>query len=86
MRASPSTDRPLPGRTPVSIARALVIAAAVAMTSAAPDLLGSPFGVNAHIPPPEVLDAIAASGARWVRIDVLWSAVEPAPGSFHWDT
>jgi len=63
-----------------------VIAAAVAMTSAAPDLLGSPFGVNAHIPPPEVLDAIAASGARWVRIDVLWSAVEPAPGSFHWDT
>jgi len=42
------------------------------------------YGVNAHVPPPQVLDEIAESGARWVRIDFIWSWVEPQPDRFEW--
>lgn len=30
------------------------------------------------------LAAMAHAGDRWVRIDVAWSAVEPAPGTYSW--
>ncbi len=86
MNAPHSAARPCCGRTPASLARAFALAAAVAALSAAPPAYAAPYGVNAHIPTPEVLDAIKASGANWVRIDFLWSLVEPARGSFQWGT
>jgi polysaccharide biosynthesis protein PslG len=64
-----------------ALALALVLAAAAART-----LCASPYGVNAHIPSPELLDAVAASGARWVRVDFSWALVEPERGSFAWET
>ena len=30
------------------------------------------------------LDVAAASGARWIRLDIDWSYVEPEPGRFRW--
>jgi hypothetical protein len=59
---------------------ASVLAAALAVAPAA----ASPYGVNAHVPSPELLDRVAASGVRWVRVDVLWSWVEPEPDRFEW--
>lgn len=44
-----------------------------------------PYGVNAHVPSPELLDVIAASGAEWVRIDFIWAWVEPEPDRFTWE-
>jgi hypothetical protein len=32
------------------------------------------------------LDAIRASGARWVRVDVDWSGAEPSPGRYDFST
>ena len=58
------------------------VALATALAAAAGE--ASLYGVNAHVPSPAVLDEIAASGARWVRIDVAWSSVEPAPDRFDW--
>ena len=44
-----------------------------------------PYGVNAHVPSPELLDVVAASGAEWVRIDFIWAWIEPEPDRFNWD-
>lgn len=30
------------------------------------------------------LDTMAAAGATWIRLDVPWPSVEPAPGSWNW--
>src|SRR5213078_1960174 len=30
------------------------------------------------------LDAIAATGAKWVRFDFDWASAEPSPGQFNW--
>lgn len=44
----------------------------------------SPFGINAHVPPNEVLDALAEAGIGWVRIDFLWPSVQPEPAAWEW--
>ncbi|MFH1176911.1 MAG: cellulase family glycosylhydrolase [Acidobacteriota bacterium] len=44
----------------------------------------TPYGINAHVPAPEILDLIAGAGIEWVRIDFIWSWVEPAPDRFNW--
>jgi len=44
----------------------------------------SGFGVNAHIPSGSVADRIEAGGIEWVRIDFLWSLVEPEPDVYDW--
>ena len=44
-----------------------------------------PYGVNVHVPSPELLDVVAASGAGWVRIDFIWAWVEPEPDRFSWE-
>ncbi len=46
--------------------------------------LATPFGVNAHIPGPAVLDEISAAGIEWVRMDFRWDLLEPRRGRFDW--
>jgi hypothetical protein len=41
-------------------------------------------GLNIHLPPDDVLDAAAASGVTWVRIDNNWNTVEQAQGRYSW--
>jgi hypothetical protein len=33
-----------------------------------------------------ILNGIAASGARWVRLGADWAAIEPTRGRYHWDS
>lgn len=70
-------------RTPRGRGAVLAGLAAAAALSAGP-APASPYGVNAHVPSPAVLDAIAAGGIRWVRVDFLWSWVEPEQDRFDW--
>jgi hypothetical protein len=42
------------------------------------------FGVNAHVPSNAITDRIADAGIEWVRIDVLWSVIEPARDVYDW--
>lgn len=48
----------------------------------------SPFGINLHAPEGEhlrfLLDQVAAAGIGWVRVDLVWAAVEPEPGVEQW--
>lgn len=65
-----------------------VVVAALAMAGLlAPAGLGdaSPFGINAHIPPQVVVDEVAAAGIGWVRIDFMWSLVEPERDRYDWE-
>lgn len=52
------------------------------------DAAGSPFGLNIHAPVGEslgfLLDRTAGVGVGWVRIDLVWAAVEPEPGLERW--
>ncbi len=57
---------------------------AVLLLSGAASAAASPFGINAHVPPDEVLDAMAEAGIGWVRIDFLWPLVQPEPGAWEW--
>jgi hypothetical protein len=58
---------------------------AAALLAAPGRIEALPYGVNAHVPSPELLDVVAASGAEWVRIDFIWAWVEPEPDRFHWE-
>ncbi len=56
-----------------------------ALLAAASQGIASPFGVNAHIPPQLVVDEVAAAGIGWVRIDFMWSLVEPERDVYRWE-
>lgn len=43
------------------------------------------WGINAHLPDDQTLDAIVDAGITWVRYAVDWSAIEPVEGSRFWD-
>src|SRR5919202_3901706 len=62
----------------------LLLSAARAATAAA----SSPYGVNVHAPQgaelASQLDQVKAAGLGWVRIDFIWSAVEPRKGRYDW--
>jgi hypothetical protein len=60
-------------------------AAAVALALAAP-ARALPYGVNAHVPDEQVLDALRAAGVEWVRVDFIWAWVEPEQDGFDWQT
>ena len=42
------------------------------------------FGINGHIPSDAAADRIEAAGIEWVRIDFLWSVVEPERDLYDW--
>lgn len=66
---------------------ALVFALALAPRPAAA-VEASPYGVNIHTPQGEemvfLLDRLQEAGVGWVRIDFLWSWVQPEPGVWDW--
>lgn len=68
----------------VRISRAFLVA--VILLALFPSITWSTgFGVNAHIPSNQVADRIQTAGIEWVRIDVLWSFVEPERDVYDWD-
>lgn len=48
----------------------------------------SPYGINIHAPQGDelnaLLDRVQAAGIGWVRIDFIWSWVEPARDQYDW--
>jgi polysaccharide biosynthesis protein PslG len=70
-------------RAPALAAAALLATLALPRAAAA-----SPYGVDIHAPQGAqlgfVLDEVRGAGIGWVRIDVVWSDVETAPGVFDW--
>ncbi len=66
----------------------VAVALAVGLGAAARALPPSPFGINAHTPQGEalapLLDAIAAAGIGWLRIDVSWRDIEAERGIDDW--
>ncbi len=65
-------------RPPLRLLAAVLAAAAVSSAAA------SPFGINGHTPNDAVADRIAEAGIGWVRIDFLWSVVEPERDIYEW--
>ncbi|MEU4237568.1 carbohydrate binding domain-containing protein [Actinoplanes sp. NPDC026619] len=39
----------------------------------------SPFGINTHLQPPEMVALLTALGTTWVRTDLTWTEIEPPP-------
>ena len=64
--------------------RSWVVKVVLAVAAATSGAEAGTFGVNGHIPGPEVADRIAETGATWVRIDMIWALVEPEPDRFDW--
>lgn len=69
-------------RSPGLLAAALTAAMSLAapLAHAAP----RPLGVNVHQSTDIGLDATRDAGLGWVRIDLNWLDVEPAPGAYDW--
>lgn len=61
--------------------RCLLFAACLA---ASPALAQNAVGLNVHLPPRDELDAAAAAGVGWVRIDNNWINHERAEGQYDW--
>jgi hypothetical protein len=59
-----------------------------ALGTEATEAESSPFGLNIHAPVGNslgfLLDRTADVGVGWVRIDLVWAAVEPEPGVLRW--
>lgn len=43
-----------------------------------------PYGINVHLAQNNALAKAKAAGIAWIRIDVDWSVIEAAKGSFHY--
>jgi hypothetical protein len=69
----------------VALSLALFLGAAARPASAA---AASPYGVNVHVPQgaalAATLDRVKAAGIGWVRIDMIWAAVETRRGVYNW--
>jgi len=44
----------------------------------------SPYGINAHIPSTNELNAISDAGFGWIRVDFTWNFVQPKRDKFRW--
>jgi len=68
------------------VSRVRILTVAVILVAWLPSVGGATgFGVNAHIPSNQVADRIQYAGIEWVRIDVLWSFIEPERDVYDWD-
>jgi hypothetical protein len=56
----------------------------VALWVAASASTSSPFGINAHIPAPRLVERIDEIGVGWARIDFVWAFVEPERDVYDW--
>jgi hypothetical protein len=45
----------------------------------------SPYGVNSHSSPADLVEKFAGIGVAWHRADVDWDAIEPDEGQYRWD-
>jgi hypothetical protein len=63
--------------------RALALLVTVSLATAIP-AQATGFGINAHIPSSAISDRIENAGIEWVRIDFLWSFVEPEKDVYDW--
>jgi len=68
----------------------LALLAATALAAALPAAASavSPYGINVHAPAgndlDDALDAVEGAGIGWIRVDLVWAAVELAPGVDGW--
>jgi len=62
----------------------LVVIALLVCAGVAQAEVGSPYGINAHVPDVATLDKIAAAGIDWIRIDLNWFALEPNKDQYNW--
>lgn len=73
----------------VVLAGALAPQRCAAAAGAAPPAAGERVGLNVHAPEGDeverLLDEVAASGARWIRVDFVWAEIEPEAGSYRWE-
>lgn len=69
-------------------ARVLVAAALLAASLPAGATSLSPYGINVHAPAglqlDQALDAVEKAGIGWIRVDLVWAAVELQPGMRDW--
>jgi hypothetical protein len=45
----------------------------------------SMFGVCEHYVSPDNMSVMAKAGIRWLRIDVMWSDIQPSKDTWNWD-
>lgn len=68
------------------------VALALAMLAASPPparaAAASPYGINVHAPAGDrlqpQLERVAQAGVGWIRIDLIWAAVETRRGAYDW--
>lgn len=69
--------------------RSLLAVIILALLASAPSAaraqnVDSPYGINTHLPGPDVLDKTKAAGFDWVRVDFNWVMMEPQRGAYDW--
>jgi hypothetical protein len=64
----------------LTVAALLLFPGTVAFAAHGEDCLG----INTHISNDDTYDAVAATGMKWVRIDVNWFQIEPTQGNYNW--
>ncbi|HEX7182120.1 MAG TPA: NBR1-Ig-like domain-containing protein, partial [Thermoanaerobaculia bacterium] len=73
---------------PLFVLAVLVVLAVLAPAAPVQAAEASPFGIDIHAPTGEeltfLLDRIDEAGIGWVRIDFLWTWIQPAPDVWDW--
>jgi polysaccharide biosynthesis protein PslG len=86
MEPTPAHPRRSLARRPGGLAALLVLLFAWWSAGAAAQEI-SPYGINVHAPAGEqlaLLDRVEEAGIGWIRIDMVWAAVERQPGKYDW--
>jgi len=62
----------------------VIATVSLALLAWVPFVQATGFGINAHIPSAAIADRIREAGIEWVRVDVLWSLIEPERDVYDW--